>query len=172
MLCDRCKNNHAAIHLTEIIKDQRSEIHICEECAKAVGFNGKLSKYQVNHDALSDYITHHPTQNSELLMCSNCGITSKDIQQTGKTGCPQCYEDLKDLISSTILKNHDMYSGKVPMNYISVLVEEPMEIIEEDDSLDLISKENLLEMLDLAVMEERYEDAAYLRDRINEMATT
>jgi protein arginine kinase activator len=172
MLCDRCKNNHASIHLTEIIKDQRSEIHICEECAKAVGFNGKLSKYQINHDALADFITHHPSTNPELHICSNCGITTKDIQLSGKAGCPQCYEDLKDLMSSTILKNHDVYSGKVPLNYRTAFIEKTLEVEEDEISMDSQSLESLHDLLDEAVKDERYEDAALLRDRILEMAPT
>ncbi len=34
MQCDICKKKKATVHLTEIIDDQMSEMHLCEECAR------------------------------------------------------------------------------------------------------------------------------------------
>ncbi len=35
MICDVCAKNQATVHLTEIVDDQMTELHLCEECAKA-----------------------------------------------------------------------------------------------------------------------------------------
>ena len=37
MTCDICKKNLATVHLTEIIDDKVTELHICEDCAKKKG---------------------------------------------------------------------------------------------------------------------------------------
>jgi len=34
MLCDICAKNQATVHLTEIVDDQMTELHLCEECAR------------------------------------------------------------------------------------------------------------------------------------------
>ncbi|HUW57720.1 MAG TPA: hypothetical protein VMZ92_13860 [Planctomycetota bacterium] len=37
ILCQICKKNVATVHLTEIIKDKKREIHLCEGCARKKG---------------------------------------------------------------------------------------------------------------------------------------
>ena len=34
MICDLCKKKKANVHLTEIINDEVTELHLCEDCAK------------------------------------------------------------------------------------------------------------------------------------------
>ena len=40
MLCQICSKANATVHLTEIINDQMTEIHLCEKCAKEKGIAG------------------------------------------------------------------------------------------------------------------------------------
>ena len=35
MVCDVCAVNQATVHLTEIIDEQMTELHLCESCAKS-----------------------------------------------------------------------------------------------------------------------------------------
>ena len=37
MLCNICHKNEATVHLTEIIDNQITELHLCEECARQKG---------------------------------------------------------------------------------------------------------------------------------------
>ena len=34
MVCDVCGKKKATVHLTEIVDEQTSEMHLCEECAR------------------------------------------------------------------------------------------------------------------------------------------
>ncbi len=34
MMCDICGKKKATVHLTEIVDEQMSEMHLCEECAR------------------------------------------------------------------------------------------------------------------------------------------
>ena len=34
MLCDRCHGREAVVHVTQIINGHRTELHLCEECAR------------------------------------------------------------------------------------------------------------------------------------------
>ena len=51
MQCERCKNNVATVHLTEIVKSQKTEKHLCEQCAKEEGYTIKT------HVSLQDLLT-------------------------------------------------------------------------------------------------------------------
>ena len=77
--------------------------------------------------------------------CSVCGSTIDDIITTGKLGCPRCYEDHKEQIATNLPLLHfggRTHKGKSP--------------------------KKLEDLLEKAVKQERYEDAAVLRDRIKE----
>ena len=37
MVCDICHKQEASVHLTEIIDNQITELHLCEECARQKG---------------------------------------------------------------------------------------------------------------------------------------
>jgi len=34
LLCQICRKNSAVVHLTQITKDKKREMHLCEDCAK------------------------------------------------------------------------------------------------------------------------------------------
>ena len=37
MLCERCEQEVASVHVTKIINNQKTEAHFCQKCAKEVG---------------------------------------------------------------------------------------------------------------------------------------
>ena len=37
MLCQKCKKNSATVHLTDLIKGEKREKHLCESCAAEEG---------------------------------------------------------------------------------------------------------------------------------------
>ena len=37
MICQNCKKTVATVHLTEIEHGEKTEVHLCEECAKNQG---------------------------------------------------------------------------------------------------------------------------------------
>ncbi len=50
MKCQLCNNNEATVHLTEIINNKVSKLHICEECAREKG------QEMESHFGLSDLL--------------------------------------------------------------------------------------------------------------------
>jgi protein arginine kinase activator len=168
MKCERCKKNDATIHLSEIVKDVKSEVHLCEYCARDVGLNTRGSGFSfslpemltfLNVDDLVDY--------NDGQVCSTCGCSFPEYKREGKLGCPDCYVYLENRIEGIISDYYGekKYSGKVPFNRNFFL-----ENI--DNSLQKKSEYTLAELkteLNQAVNEERYEEAALLRDKINEI---
>ena len=169
MKCERCKKNDATIHLSEIVKDVKSEVHLCEYCAREVGLNTRGAGFSfslpemltfLNVDDLVDY--------SDGQVCSTCGCSFTEYKREGKLGCPDCYVYLENRVEGIISEYYGekKYSGKVPFNR-NFNFESINNILPEKSGYTLAE---LKAELDQAVNEERYEEAAILRDQINEIS--
>jgi protein arginine kinase activator len=184
MNCDKCRNLKATIHLTEIIRDNKSEVHLCETCAREMGLNTKLSNFSLTATDMLSFLDLNeisenrsdqekgvPFNDSENSCCEKCGISFLDFKRTGKLGCEDCFQNLCKPLESVISACHGekMHVGKIP-HIIHDIIENPEEKKEQPDKLDELKYEslaNLKKKLEEAVAEERYEEAALLRDLIN-----
>jgi protein arginine kinase activator len=170
MQCERCKKSEATIHLTEIIKDVKSEVHLCESCARGIGLNSKLSNFSLSIPELLSFLDINEIEDSaDGSMCKSCGITYLDFSREGKLGCPDCYLYLNDSLKSAILGYHGAtrHIGKHPINTGSDPRDQSLvniRVLSEKKSVNELKKQ-----LDKAVFDERYEEAAVLRDRIREI---
>ena len=45
MLCDHCKHNEATMHMTSIVNNQKTEQHLCADCANKLQKAGKFSPF-------------------------------------------------------------------------------------------------------------------------------
>jgi protein-arginine kinase activator protein McsA len=86
-----------------------------------------------------------------IVSCTNCGSTPMSIAKTQKIGCPHCYTDMKSFVEPLVGKVQEgtsIHVGKQPGS-------KPIKALEEE--------------MALAVSEQRYEDAAKIRDKINSL---
>ncbi len=175
MKCEKCRSNEATIHLTEIIKNVKSEFHLCEKCARLVGVNSKFSNFSLSvPDMLSFLDLDEVGETVDSNMCGNCGLTFLEYKRVGKLGCPQCYNYLRSSLEPVIKSYHggDRHIGKVPSNYVEV---NDCRGMHGDDTAEPADNGRdlgeLKKMLTSAIGDERYEDAALLRDMIRELET-
>ncbi|MBN2588270.1 MAG: UvrB/UvrC motif-containing protein [Sedimentisphaerales bacterium] len=161
MQCQICNKNEATIHLTEISGGERTEMHLCENCAAEQNITVK-SHIPIN-ELLSGLLSVQPTDEEisgpslEHLSCPNCGFTLAQFRKDGVFGCPYDYEVFESALRPLIKKAHDgrtSHCGKIPSS-TPVDAKRQMEVI------------NLRRQLDDAVRNEDYELAAELRDKIN-----
>jgi len=159
MLCDNCKKNPATVHLTEIVDEQMTELHLCEECAK------KKSSQMEQQFGLSDLLAgladfEKPVEDKDAvsIQCPNCGLTYKDFKKIGRLGCSECYDTFKKFLSPLLKRIHgsSAHCGKCP-----VKTGKPSK-----KDIDLV---DLRLRLQKAVEAEEYEEAAKLRDRIKQL---
>ena len=164
MLCERCGKKDATIHLTETMQKKRSEVHLCEVCAGKIGLNSKLSNFSISIPDTFSFSEMDDQAADEIPLCGVCGTDFVIYAKHGKLGCPDCYRYLENPISGIIKSYHGdkKHSGKIPPNFEEAEVM-PERFLDENVSDVKELKENLL----AAIQEERYEDAAVLRDRIN-----
>ena len=74
MFCERCKNSEATIHLSEVIKDMKSEVHLCEGCAREVGLNTKISNFSLSLPEMLTFLNvDEVTDYKDGKHCSTCG---------------------------------------------------------------------------------------------------
>ena len=162
MKCDICKVRQATVHLTEVINDQVTKLHLCEECAREKG------EEMQSHFGLTDLIsglmdmgTAIPEQEIKgktEVRCPSCSMTYDDFRNTGKLGCGECYEVFKKNLGKLLRKIHgsDRHVGKMPFG--------GEKVAKEQDDL-----KRLRDDLNELVRSEKFEQAAVLRDRIKDL---
>ncbi len=169
MLCDNCGKNEANIKYTQIINGVKKEMKLCEKCSKELGiddinFNMPIDFSSFLGDLISDY-----EENSFMpmmytrkeLKCNHCNTTYSEFLNTGKFGCAECYDAFSSKIESVLKRIHgsNKYLGRKSKGIVNK--EEKLKEQKEDDKLKKLEKE-----LKQAIKEERYEDAAKIRDEI------
>ena len=178
MKCDNCGAREATVRYSENINGRKRELHLCEECSKELGidrmdFNMPIDFSSFFAGMLEEF------EGSELmpmfdnvkdLQCKSCGYTLEDILNTGKFGCANCYDTFESRLDPIIKKiqgsnQHVGRLGKVTEHKINI---KPVRKTEEQNN-EMSELDKLKEELKQAVKEERYEDAAVLRDKISKL---
>ena len=88
MQCQNCSKETATIHLTEIVNGQRSEKHLCQNCAEAEGVTIK-SQLSLN-ELLSSLLAAQAKsggEDGESIVCPHCGISLEQFRSGGRLGC-------------------------------------------------------------------------------------
>ncbi len=149
-LCQACLANPATIHLTEIQDEVREEQHICESCAAAQGLNNEAFVTNMV-DAISRSVS------APNRACPHCGMTFEEFRAKGRFGCPKDYEVFDEALSGLLAKMHSgasRHKGRLPRGQHEV------ETTVGDRLLQLRR-----ELRD-AIKDEKYENAARIRDEI------
>ena len=175
MKCQNCGEREANVRYTQIINGVKKEMALCEECSRKIGLENFDFSIPINissflGDFLEDSDEFFPSYiNSKQLKCPECGMTYDEFTHLGKFGCSKCVETFEDKLD-TILQNVQgtcRHNGK---KYKLLGQAIPEDMIskgkEENEKKEKIEK--LKEDLKQAVEEERYEDAAKIRDEIKE----
>mgnify|MGYP003592842002 CR=1 FL=1 len=162
MLCERCRKKESTVHLTEVIKSVRSEVHLCEQCAREIGLNSKLNNYALSIPDMLSFMDEEPSELAQECSCSVCGTSGSDIETNGRAGCPNCYTSLRDYLEIAYPEFQNAYKGKHPAAL------QDREICSSAAECEEEKQTKLKIELEEAVREERYEDAARLRDALKE----
>lgn len=165
MKCQHCNNNEATTYIKKNINGKVSEMHLCSECAKELGVMEEFSPESFFNDTFFGNFLGAgiPAMNiiSGIDHCECCGSTFNDIVKNGKVGCANCYSKFEEKLQPSITKMHGnaKHIGK-NVTY----TQEP-----DEKAAEVSELENLKNQLKEAVKEQRFEDAAVLRDKIKKM---
>ncbi|MBN2323057.1 MAG: UvrB/UvrC motif-containing protein [Spirochaetes bacterium] len=154
MLCQQCLKREAQFHSYRIINNELLSVHLCARCVEN-------RKEREDHNSIDDKLHSildvllkknvHDGNSSETRRCESCGTTLDEYEKSGLVGCPRCYELFADTIFGGRVKRH---------------VSDP----DRDRSGAGTEFLKRLEVrLKKAVESEDFEEAAHIRDRINNL---
>ncbi len=165
MICQHCGKNPATTHIKRIVNGELSEIALCGDCARKLGYNSLFGDWGLQlGNLLGGFLEDEPEQQQELR-CKGCGCTFDEIARTGRVGCAQCYQTFRQRLSPMIQRIHGNTShrGKSPLKaQLTLRPQSAMQVVQEEPS-PLEEKQKLLRE---AVEEQNFELAAVLRDEI------
>lgn len=167
MICDECKQRPATMHFTKILNGQKTEIHLCEHCAREKGdlfmMNGgtgfsinNLLAGLLNFDKTYQQTGREAFQREEILQCPNCKMTFPQFVKMGRFGCANCYNTFSEQLKPILKRLHGgnwTHNGKIPKRFGGTL--HLRKRLEE-------SKQKLKKLISM----EEFEKAAELRDEI------
>lgn len=189
MLCENCGKREANVMYTQVINGDKKEMHLCEECSEKLGIGNVDFKMPISFSSfLGDFFDEfeNDTLLPELnpikqLTCDSCGMTFEDFMNTGKFGCSNCYDAFESKIDP-ILKNihgsnkHIGRLGKIGPTLglknedeIEKTIKTEVNESSLNEDTEISEEEKLKQELQKAIKEERYEDAARIRDEINNL---
>jgi len=159
MVCELCKQTQATVHLTEIVNEQMTELHLCESCANQKG--AQVESHFGLAEMLGGLAEFGKTQEPEetaTKVCTSCGMSYEDFRQVGRLGCGECYTTFKRPLASLLKRIHGSphHLGKSPAR-----AAKPPKVKSE-----LVELKRKLEQ---AIEMEEFEEAARLRDAVRQL---
>jgi protein arginine kinase activator len=159
--CQVCSKREATWHITDIVNGESRELHLCDDCArmKAEKAKGQSSMLKMT-DFLAELVESSAKQIAQIskLVCPHCGMSYLDFHNQQRLGCPNDYEAFGEPMSELLTKIHGetRHLGKVPAGA-------------DGRAARQAELRRLRQALRRAVEQEHYEQAALLRDRIQQM---
>jgi len=159
MICDLCKQHPATVRVTEVASDDEGaptaqDKLLCEACARA---QNHPSAPVVIKSVEIWKLLRQSAQKARAegsLTCPDCGMSLSEFRSKGRFGCPRDYQVFRAHIEPLLLRVHNALEHKG---------RRPGEDVLTRQLSDLRSK------LEEAVRAEAYENAARLRDEIQEL---
>lgn len=165
MYCEECQKRPANVHVTKIINGNKVEKHLCEQCAQKqqeqIGFaflpDFSFSNF-LGSMLESDGFSPLESISKRDLVCDKCGMTFGQFSKSGRMGCNKCYEYFGNHLEPLIKRIHGniQHVGKIPRR----------------SGQDIQLKQDITKAkleLQSAVLNEEFEKAAELRDKIKEL---
>ncbi|RWZ52152.1 hypothetical protein EQV77_16565 [Halobacillus fulvus] len=170
MECQQCHERPATVHLTQVVNGQKTEVHVCEQCAKEKGYMNYGEENFTLNDLLSGLFhsegsspftgqTMKPYQQATKLKCPTCGLAYQEFARIGKFGCGDCYQTFDDRINPILRRVHSgntRHDGKIPKR--------------EGGNLHLRKEIDEYKVkLKTLIEQEEFEEAAKCRDKIRSL---
>lgn len=169
------------MHTTAIVNGKVAETHFCDKCAgkdhhgiPGMPTNAQDLIQQMLAPLLAPMQGLSPLLNipnilaaaklppdKRIQACPRCGITFRDIQKTGRLGCPNDYSVFGDTLTQVIATAQNgctQHIGKVPKKGAP---------LETRRAILQAMVDSLQHRIEGAVFREDYEEAAKCRDRID-----
>lgn len=140
--------------MTTVVNGESTTRHLCREC---------LKKYQSENlqnvlAAVLSALVSKSQQQTPDITCPRCGETYAEFQKSGMLGCAECYQAFRKQLTPLLIRTQgrSQHAGRRPP-------------VSEEDQARLSKMEELRKLMEAAVSEENFEEAARLRDELRAM---
>lgn len=172
MLCQNCQKREATTHIKRVINGEATESHLCEECAKELGFDEFFDDFSLSiPNIFSSFFkdSAFALAGAKNELCEKCGSSFDDIIRSGMVGCADCYSRFYDRLLPSIQRIHGRtgHVGRTPIEYTKV-----DDVPAEEEKKELSAEDKIKELeaqMQKAVDAQNFEQAAALRDEIKEL---
>jgi len=167
--CQLCPSPEATVHLTEIAADgSRQELHVCRACISRLNLRPEveapdLAEIRLRAEPAAESPAEPP------LLCDHCGLSLASYADTNLFGCPGCYESFDTAVVALLERYHGAaaHQGRRPVIEAAAAEPAPEPPPRRPRTRSAAARRAALEArLRAAVEEERFEDAARLRDEL------
>ncbi|NUM36644.1 MAG: UvrB/UvrC motif-containing protein [Candidatus Brocadiae bacterium] len=161
MICEKCGKNDANIFYSEVKGKENHKHCLCTSCAnEIIPVIEKPNMGDSLQKMLADFLgiifsEIAATEKQGDGVCSFCNMTFEDFQKNPRLGCARDYDVFQSTIEGMLASLHSStrHVGKKPQAFLK----------RKDNFVKL---QEFQEQLKKAISEERYEDAAAIRDQI------
>ncbi|MFZ4395694.1 MAG: UvrB/UvrC motif-containing protein [Kiritimatiellia bacterium] len=147
MKCELCKQHAAEAAIKQVVDGEERELFVCPSCAQRAAGAMVTSIVELLLGAAIDL----QLPDRDTLVCSGCGLSRTEFRKRARVGCARCYETFARELAPMLRDMHsgDQHVGKVPAR----------------ERINRTRSELETALLE-AVRNQRFEEAALLRDRI------
>jgi protein arginine kinase activator len=167
MLCQDCRQRVSTVIYTEVREGSKKVLHLCQACVEKRGIPAPVLRDPLEVEALfKDLLqqlgeeegAHGEMHQLDSQNCAVCGWSFQDFQESGMLGCPQCYTAFEEALKHLLKQLHgsDEHLGR------KYELDADQIVSEEDEGF-------LKNALEEAVKREEFEQAAQIRDRLNQI---
>ncbi len=155
------------MHITNIVDGNKTVSHLCESCAQkasASAIDSFPADFFPNIQKIVDEVKSKidAGANSPKDACPNCGMSMQELEKKPMAHCPLCYITFADKFADYIYQMQGVsttHKGKG--------VKKTKPTLKTGYSLSELQQE-----LETAIGQERYEDAAIIRDKLKLLANS
>ena len=149
--CEQCGQRPAVVEFIQVIGDVRKRTRLCRECAVEHSLEGSISALRAfAQQIFGELFTQAEKREKHFAIpekpCSSCGTTFQQFLETSLLGCPECYHEFHDALKPILRR-----------------------IPRIESELLKLQREKLKVELQKALIEENYELAAQIRDKLKQV---
>ncbi len=150
MKCELCKKQKAEVAVKQVVDGEERELFVCSTCAQRTAGTLVTSLVEMLLGAAIDL----QLPERDPLVCPGCGLPRPEFRKRARVGCACCYETFARELAPMLRDMHsgDHHVGKVPARERMIQTRSQLETA-----------------LKTAIRNQRYEEAAVLRDRIRNL---
>lgn len=149
--CDGCGGPGAHVCVRRTHGTDHREMWLCDTCSRELGVEQDVPAFGPTVTELLGSLV----KDDSAVLCPGCGTRFREIRQSGRAGCAQCYRTFAAGIGRLLaqLGGVEPHVGRYPQRLASC-------------KRIFVDRSVLKRELDAAVDREDYEEAAEIRDRM------